>query len=95
MSLKISQKKEKAEVRVKEKVVKLSYKESKEYEQLQIEMVDIEKELKRISQAFEDSQLSYEKAQALSVLQAELEASLEKKTERWFELEEILEKSKK
>ena len=91
----ITQKKEKSEVRVKEKVVKLSYKESKEYEQLQIEMADIEKELERIGEAFEDSQLSYEKAQALSVLQAELEASLEKKTERWFELEEILEKSKK
>lgn len=73
----------------------MSYKENKEYEQLQIEMADIEKELKRISQAFEDSQLSYEKVQALSILQAELEASLEKKTERWFELEEILEKSKK
>lgn len=86
--------KEKNVERAKPKVVKLSYQEKKEYEALQTEIATLETKLEEIAKAFEDHTLSYEKADALANLQSELEAQLETKTERWFELEEILEKSK-
>lgn len=87
-------KKEKKEnVRVKEKTPRLTYQQQKERDQLEVELESLEKQLKEITHAFENPDLDYEKVDALSKLQAQLEAESESKTERYLTLLEIEEAS--
>jgi len=78
--------------RPRERKLKFSYKEQREFEAIDGEIEDLEGRLAECQAEQERCGSDYVKLQELQVLQAELEAALEEKTERWIYLNELKEK---
>ncbi len=68
---------------------KPSFKEKREFEQLQKEIEDLNKEKKSITQQLGDSNLPYEELQNLSQRIGEVANLLDEKEMRWLELSEV------
>ena len=75
-----------------EKKLKFSFKEQREFETIDADIAAIEAELEALSAEQEKFCTDYVKLQELSDKQAELEARLEEKMERWMYLNELNEK---
>lgn len=69
-----------------DKGVKLSFMEQKEYNKLESEIKKLERKKEELQQRFADTTLSGDQINKLSLELKELLASIETKTERWFEL---------
>ena len=67
-------------------VRRLTYHEQKEYERLEKDIQALENQKEALQSKFADSSLSGEEINSLSIALGELEADIEQKTERWFEL---------
>jgi ATP-binding cassette subfamily F protein uup len=78
--------------RPRERKLKFSYKEQLEFETIDDELADLEGQLAACKAAQNDCGSDYVKLQDLQAQQAELEAKLEEKTERWVYLNELKEK---
>jgi ATP-binding cassette subfamily F protein uup len=78
--------------RPRERKLKFSYKEQLEFETIDDELADLESQLAACKSAQNDCGSDYVKLQDLQAQQAELEAKLEEKTERWVYLNELKEK---
>ena len=78
--------------RPRERKLKFTYKEQREFETIDGEIEDLERRLAECQAEQERCGSDYVKLQELQVLQAELEAALEEKTERWVYLNELKEK---
>ncbi len=70
---------------------KLSHEEQKEYKKLEREIQKLEEQKEEIQQQFLDTSLSVEKIKELSILLEDVNANIDIKTERWFELSALLE----
>jgi ATPase components of ABC transporters with duplicated ATPase domains len=68
---------------------KLSYNEQREFERLQSEIADLEKERKGIYEQMEDGKLPFEKLQELTNRIGEIAHLIDEKELRWLELSEI------
>ena len=77
--------------RPKERRLKFSFKEQREFETIDDELAKIEADLAVCQAAQEKCGSDYVKLQELQAQQAELEAALEEKTERWVYLNELKE----
>ena len=75
-----------------EKKLKFSFKEQREFETIDDDIAAIEAELEALSAEQEKFCADYVKLQELGEKQAELEAALEEKMERWMYLNELNEK---
>jgi len=73
---------------VNDKKRQLSYKEKREFEQLEKEIADLSKEKEDITQKLSDSNLPYEELQKLSHRINEISELLDEKEMRWLELSE-------
>lgn len=69
---------------------KSSFKEKKEYEDVQKEIETLEKEKKTATEQLNDSSLSHQQLSDLGKRIQQIEKQLEQKTNRWLELDEIL-----
>jgi ATP-binding cassette subfamily F protein uup len=69
---------------------KPSYKEQREFEQLEKEIASLEKERSEIYKHLENSELPYDKLQELTQRIGEVAAALDEKELRWLELSEIM-----
>ena len=69
---------------------KPSYKEQREFEQLEKEIADLEKERKDIYKQLENSELPYDKLQQLTHRIGEVASAIDEKELRWLELSEIM-----
>lgn len=69
---------------------KSSFKEKKEYEDVQKEIETLEKEKKTVTEQLNDSSLSHQQLSDLGKRIQQIEKQLEQKTNRWLELDEIL-----
>ena len=78
--------------RPRERKLKFSYKEQLEFETIDGELAELERQVAECIQAQGRCGSDYVKLQELQVKQAELEAKLEEKTERWVYLTELKEK---
>ncbi len=78
--------------RVKEKKLKFSFKEQREFETIDDDIAALEDSLKDCKKRQEQFCTDYVKLQELQQEQEELEARLEEKTERWVYLNELKEK---
>lgn len=78
--------------RPRERKLKFSYKEQREFEAIDGEIEDLERRLTECQAEQEGCGSDYIKLQELQARQAELEAALEEKTERWIYLNELKEK---
>jgi len=78
--------------RPRERKLKLSYKEQKEFETIDEDLAKLEEALDNCLTAQGECGSDYVKLQELQTQQAELEAKLEEKTERWVYLNELKEK---
>ncbi|PIB26986.1 ABC-F family ATP-binding cassette domain-containing protein [Maribacter sp. 4G9] len=65
---------------------KLSYLEQKEYKNLENEIKQLESKKVALQEKFTDTSLTGEEIEALSIELGEISNTIEKKTERWFEL---------
>ncbi len=74
-----------------EETRKLSYKERRELEQLEIKIMELEAEKETLAVQINASGGDYQRLQALSQTLAQLEADLDAAIERWAELSEIAE----
>jgi len=74
--------------RLSEQKKRLSYKEQKELESLELAIGALEKEKKEIEERLSGTDVTMEEIMRLSVRLPQLEAEMEKKTMRWMELEE-------
>ena len=74
---------------VKKDKKKLSYKEQREFEQLEKEIPDLEKEKAEITQKMSSTNLPYDELQKLSARITEVTEMLEEKEMRWLELSEF------
>ena len=89
----VKQEKPKAAVeRTREKKLKFSFKEQREFETIDDDLAELEAKLEECQAAQELCGSDYVKLQELQELQAELEAKLEEKMERWVYLNELKEK---
>jgi ATP-binding cassette subfamily F protein uup len=70
---------------------KLSFNEQKEYNRLEKEIQKLEEQKGKLQTKFADESLSGEEINLLSIELGELDAKIEEKTERWFELGSMLE----
>lgn len=70
---------------------KASYKEKREFEQIEVEIATLEEEKKAIEKDLSRSDMDYEQLNDLSKRIAEIALLLEEKEMRWLELSEILE----
>jgi ATP-binding cassette subfamily F protein uup len=70
---------------------RLSYKEQKEWEEIEDKIAALENKLQEISLEMEQSASDYEKVQALASEHEQLSAELEALLERWAELSELVE----
>lgn len=70
---------------------KASYKEKREFEILQKEIADLEKEKQEIHAQLEAASLPYDQLQKLSLRVGEIAAMLDEKEMRWLELSEFVE----
>ena len=77
--------------RPRERRLKFSFKEQREFETIDDELAKIEADLAACQAAQEKCGSDYVKLQELQAQQAELEAALEEKTERWVYLNELKE----
>ena len=75
-----------------EKRPKFTFKEQREYETIDAELADLERQLRDCEAAMGSCGSDYVKLQELTDRQAELEALLEEKTERWMYLSELKER---
>ena len=75
-----------------EKRPKFTFKEQREYETIDAELADLERQLQDCEAAMGSCGSDYVKLQELTDRQAELEALLEEKTERWMYLSELKER---
>ena len=66
----------------------LSYKEQKEYEQLESEIEQLESEKSALEEKLNSGTRDYQELEKLSRQIGEIMALIDKKTERWMELEE-------
>ena len=78
--------------RPRERKLKVSYKEQLEFETIDGELAELERQVAECVEAQGRCGSDYVKLQELQVKQAELEAKLEEKTERWVYLTELKEK---
>lgn len=78
--------------RPRERKLKFSYKEQLEFETIDEVLAALEAQLAECTAAQQDCGSDYIKLQELQAQQAELEAQLEEKTERWMYLNELKEK---
>ncbi|HWJ27092.1 MAG TPA: ABC transporter C-terminal domain-containing protein, partial [Flavisolibacter sp.] len=67
---------------------KLSYKEQREFDMLEKELVVLEKEKKELSEKLSTSNLSFEELQKFSERIAEISNLIDEKELRWLELSE-------
>lgn len=74
--------------RLSEQKKRLSYKEQKELESLELAIGALEKEKKEIEERLSGTDIAMEEIMCLSVRLPQLEAEMEEKTMRWMELEE-------
>ena len=74
--------------RLSEQKKRLSYKEQKELESLELAIGALEKEKKEIEERLSGTDITMEEIMRLSVRLPQLEAEMEEKTMRWMELEE-------
>ena len=86
-----SQKEEKTHWKKKNSSGKLSYQEQKEHKQLEKDIQKLEEEKVTLQNQFSNTELSPEEIKELSIQLSELSDTLDKKTERWFELSALLE----
>lgn len=84
-------KEEKTEWRDKDNSKKLSYHEQKEFKQLESDIEKLEKKKTELQSKFSDETLDGDAINKISIELRELDAELEAKTERWFELSSIIE----
>ena len=84
--------KPKAAERPRERKLKFSYKEQLEFETIDGELAELERQVAECADAQGRCGSDYIKLQELQVKQAELEAKLEEKMERWIHLTELKEK---
>jgi len=75
-----------------ERQLKMSYKEQREYEQIEDWISEAETELEQIALQMDEHASSSDKLLELSEKQAEVEAKLEQLMDRWAELSELAEK---
>lgn len=68
---------------------KRSYKEQKEYENLEIEIPELEEKLEKLVKILNSGETDAEKLQAASQEYENIQKDLDAKTERWIELDEI------
>lgn len=85
----------KAGKQVKEKPLKFTYKEQKEFEEIDDVIAKQESELEKIKQEIDKSSSDFEKLQELLAKQQQLEEQLEYSMERWTYLNELAEKIEK
>ncbi len=78
--------------RPRERKLKFSYKEQREFETIDQELAELEEKIAQCAAAQGGCGSDYVKLQELQAQQAELEAALEEKTERWMYLNELKEK---
>ena len=67
---------------------KLSFKEKKEFELLENEISELEKEKRKLTEQLNNGTLPYEEVQQLSIRIGEINAALEQKELRWLEFSE-------
>lgn len=77
---------------VKEPVLKMSYKEQKEYEEIDDKISAMEAKLNKVAASMEAASNDSARLQELMLEQGELEAKLEALMDRWAELNELAEK---
>ncbi|WP_044748371.1 ABC-F family ATP-binding cassette domain-containing protein [Bacillus alveayuensis] len=70
---------------------RLSYKEQKEWEEIEDKIAELEKKLQEITLEMEQSASDYEKVQRLASEHEQLSAELDTLLERWAELSELVE----
>jgi ATP-binding cassette subfamily F protein uup len=70
---------------------KVSFKEKREFEQLEGEMAALNKEKKEITEKLSTGALPFDELQALSERIAAITSSLDEKEMRWLELSELME----
>jgi ABC transport system ATP-binding/permease protein len=87
--------KPKVEEKEKERVCKFSFKEQREYEQIDDIIAGVEQELKDITDKINAAASNYELLQELVKVQQELERKLDELLERWTYLNELAEKINK
>lgn len=75
----------------KERALKMSYKEQKDYEQIDGWIADAEAELSAIAVSMEEASSDSVRLQELAAQQQQLEAKLEQLMDRWTELNELAE----
>ncbi len=73
------------------KVLKFSFKEQKEFESIEGEIAELEAKLGALAQAVDAAATDYTRLQQLASEQAEVEAELNRKMDRWAELTELAE----
>ncbi|WP_312634575.1 ABC-F family ATP-binding cassette domain-containing protein [Oscillibacter sp.] len=78
--------------RPREKKLKFTFKEQREFESIDGEMAALEEELKAVAAEMGDCGSDYVKLQALTERQETVQAALEEKTERWMYLNELKER---
>lgn len=74
---------------VKEDKRKLTYKEKREFEQIQQDIANLEKEKETITEKMNDGSLPFDQLQQLSVRISEITNLLDEKELRWLELSEL------
>lgn len=74
---------------VKEEKRKLTYKEKREFEQIQQDIANLEKEKETITEKMNDGSLPFDQLQQLSVRISEITNLLDEKELRWLELSEF------
>lgn len=72
---------------------RLSYKEKREFDLLEKEIADLNKEKEMIAQKFNDGNLPFEELQDLSQRIGEVSTLLDAKEMRWLELSEVIDES--
>jgi ATP-binding cassette subfamily F protein uup len=82
-------KQEVAAAPVKEEKRKLTYKEKREFEQIQQDIANLEKEKQTITEKMNDGSLPFDQLQQLSVRISEITNLLDEKELRWLELSEF------
>ena len=81
-----------AQERPRERKLKFSFKEQREFETIDEDLAALEQQIKDCEEAQSACGSDYVKLQEFQAKQAELEAALEEKTERWMYLTELKEK---
>ncbi|KIL34565.1 ABC transporter [Cohnella kolymensis] len=91
-ALSSAQSPESSKPEAREKALKMSFKEQRDYEQIDGWIADAEQELKQIADKMETASSDSARLQQLADEQQQLETKLEQLLERWTELNELAEK---